>query len=293
MTRSSLVLRLCSLLLCCAWLQYLHVNAQSPAAEPALTVEEIVKLTHSGFTEEIIVTKIKKNAKAFDLNGDELLDLKRAGVSEEVIKYMLDPSLPYTPPLPPAVGTIAPTKPHETTKKYPLDAHANGIPAEAGLYFFPIKNGAPARVELKFLLGTETPKSLLKKKKVAGYLIGQHAKAQLTNSSPTFYVRLPEGKEIEELVLVNFSDKNDRRELELGSGGPAQGLNSEDIRPRDSLEVGPRLFKINTQQLEPGEYLFLFMGSTESAKGIFGKGYDFGVPDPADKKSVAGKRKSI
>ena len=67
-----------------------------------LTVEEVVKLFQAGFSEDLIITRIKKNGKAFDLNTDEMLELKKLGVSDNVIKYLLDPAQPYTPPPPPA-----------------------------------------------------------------------------------------------------------------------------------------------------------------------------------------------
>ena len=54
-----------------------------------------MKLTKSGFSEEIIITKIRKGGKSFDLSTDELLALKKAGVADNVIKYLLDPAQPY------------------------------------------------------------------------------------------------------------------------------------------------------------------------------------------------------
>ncbi len=277
MNRSTFASFLALQLLCFTPFGQVRGNAHAPARQPALTAEEVVKLTRSGLAEEIIITKIKRNAKAFDLNTDELIDLKKEGVSDNIIKYLLDPTLPYAPPAPPPASATGPLKPRDPGKKFPADPHASIVPAEPALYFFPAGAAIPVKVELKFLLGTETPKKLLKKSKAIGYLIGSHSKARLQKTGQTFYVRLPDGKEIEELVLVTFSSKNDRRELELGPAAPKQELNAEDIRPRESLEVGPRLFKLSTQQLAPGEYLFLFMGSAEPSKGVYGKGYDFGV----------------
>src|ERR1700704_199195 len=80
---------------------FLPLEAAQPAKSAALTVEEVVKLSQSGFAEELIITKIKKNGKAFDLSAEELLDIKKAGVSDNVIRFLLDPSQPYTPPAPP------------------------------------------------------------------------------------------------------------------------------------------------------------------------------------------------
>jgi hypothetical protein len=246
--------------------------AQAPAREPALSLDDVVRLTHSGFPDEIIITKIKKNGKPFDLNGDELADLKKAGVSDEVVKYLLDPSLPYTPPSPPNAAAKA----AEPGKKYPPDAYASHIPPEPGLYFFRSSTASATKIDLKLLLAQQS-KKIIKKGKPIGYFVTSSAKTRIHNPLQTFYVRLPEGKEIEELVLVNLLDKDDRRQLDL---------KADDIRPRESVEVGSHLFRLTPQKLTPGEYLFFFIGSAEPPKGIYGKGYDFGIDaSPATSKA--------
>ncbi len=259
----------------------LAAQSQTANAERNLTVEEVVKLTRERLSEDIIVTKIKKNGKPFDLSSDELLDLKKEGVSDIVIKYLLDPSLPYTPAAPPAAPNAASGKPSDTGKTYPPDPNASRIPpGEPGLYFF--AGNAPTKVDLKFLLGTAQAKSLMKKGKTVAFLVGPKAGAHISSPTPVFYIRLPEGKEIEEIVLVSLLEKNGRRELDLG---PKQELKAGDIRPRDLVEVGPHLFRVKPAKLDPGEYIFFFIGSAEPPKGVFGKGYDFNVEAaPAHKK---------
>jgi len=252
------------------------ILAQDVSSDTGLTVEEVVRLTRAGFSEDIIITKIKKNGKAFDLSTEELLDLKKDGVTDNIIKYMLDPSQPYTPSAP-----LAPSaKSSNSAKKYPVDSFASRVPADSGLYFF--SSGAPVNIDLKFLLGSEEGKGFMKKGKAIAYLIGTAAKTRL-KLAPAFYVRLPEGKEIEELVLVAFTPKNGRRELDCGQPGPKQELKAEDIRQFDSLEVGPHLFKLTPPKLGGGEYLFFFIGSADPSKGIYGKGYDFGI-DPIEQQ---------
>src|SRR5450755_4995385 len=85
------------------------LSAQTPGSATPLSVEEVVKLCQTGLSEELIVTKVKKNGKAFDLSTEELLELKKSGVSDNIIKYLLDPSQPYSPPPPPTPP--APTAP--------------------------------------------------------------------------------------------------------------------------------------------------------------------------------------
>jgi hypothetical protein len=263
-------------------------GAQTLGSTAPLSVEEVVKLSHTELSEEVIVTKIKKNGKAFDLSTEELLELKKSGVSDNIIKFLLDPSQPYIPPpLPPVLGpgpepsSASPPKPPMQVKKYPADVNASKIPPEPGLYLFP--KDALTKIDLKMLLGVKhgagLGKVLLKKGKTVGYLVGPIAKTRMPDMAPIFYLRLLEGKAIEEVVLVAMVGKGDRREIELGSGQKEQ-LNTAAMRQFDSLEVGPRLFRISTSKLDKGEYLFFLVGSAEPTKDNYGKGYDFGIDAP-------------
>jgi hypothetical protein len=283
MTASRSLLHSLLLTLALAGTQFGLQDAQSPSAGTPLSVEEVVKLSQIGLAEELIITKIKKNGKAFDLSTDELLELKKAGVSDTVIKFLLDPSQPYTPPVPrpaaPASGPDLPSgvlKPSAPAKQYPNDAYASKVPSEPGLYRFP--KDVPSKVDLKMLLGTKEGGFLVKKGKIIAYLVGPASKTRVPEGAPVFYMRLPEGKGIEEVVLVALERKGDRREIEMGPG-PKEELKAGAMRQFDSLEVGPRLFKITTSKLVKGEYLFFQVGSAEAAKGNYGKGYDFGIEE--------------
>jgi hypothetical protein len=264
--------------------------AQSPKAGDSLTVEEVVKLSKAGFSEDVIITKIRKNGKAFDLNSAELVELKNLGIGDSIIKFLLDPSQPYTPqpPSPPplpsrtdASGALPPPA-SPPAKHYPADDYASRIPPEPGLYRFP--GEAPVKVDIKILLGTKEGaglgKVLMKKGKVIGYLVGPAAKTRIKEPAPVFYMRLPEGKAIEEVVLVAFDRKTDRREIEMGPPGPKQELKADAMRQFDSLEVGPSLFRLTAAKLVRGEYLFFQLGSAEPPKGSYGKGFDFAIDEP-------------
>jgi hypothetical protein len=253
---------------------------QPPTREPNLTIEEVVKLARAGFSEDVIITKIKKNAKAFDLSADELLDLKKAGLSDNLIKFLLDPSQPYTPAPPPSPGS--PAAPPPIAKKYPEDAFASRVPSDPGLYLF--AGDAPAKVDFKVMLGTEVGKMPMKKGKAIAYLVGPAAKTRTKATKPIFYLRPPDGKEIADIVLVVLKKKGDRRELEVGPPGPKQELKAEAMRQFDSVEVGPRLFKVTPQPLMAGEYLFFLVGSAEPPKGIYGKGCDFAIDSDSKAK---------
>jgi hypothetical protein len=250
----------------------------------SLSLEEVVELSKSGFSEELIITRIKKHGKGFDLSTEELLELRKIGISDNIIKFLLDPSQPYVPSSQersePKSGRGA--APADPAREYPKDPNAARVPPKPGLYWFPKPNsGEPIAIDLKLLLGVrEGPglgRVLLKKGKTIAYLVGLTSKTRIANEDPVFYLRLPERK-IEEVVLVALEAKNKRRELDMGSS-KKQELNAESIRQFDSLPVGPDLFKITVSKLPKGEYLFFLIGSAEPEKGTLGKGYDFGIDE--------------
>jgi hypothetical protein len=268
----------------------LAVPLSRSAAQPApgavpLSVEDVVKLSKEGFSEDVIVTKIKKNGKAFDLSPDELVELKKLGVSENVIKLLLDPSQPYVPPPRPDPPPPAP-KPSLPGKKYPDDPYASRVPPEPGLYRF--YRNAPVQMDIKLFLGQKQGaglgKVLMKKGKVVAYLAGPAAKTRLGDEAPVFYMRMADGKGIEEVLLVALDRKKDRRELEMGPPAPKPELKADTIRQFDSLEVGAGLFRLTPATLVKGEYMFLLIGTAEPPKGNYGKGYDFGMEPPAVEK---------
>ena len=144
------------------------------------------------------------------------------------------------------------------------------------------------KVEIKVLLGEQAGpglgKVLLKKSKVIAYLVGPTSKVRVPEGTPVFYIRLPEGKAIEDLLLVALDLKNDRRELDVGPPGPKPQLKPEALRQFDSLEVGPALYRLSPVKISKGEFMFYLNGSAEPAKGNYGKGYDFGAGTVPGKK---------
>jgi hypothetical protein len=256
--------------------------AQSASNAVPLSLEQVLKLSQAGVSENLIITEIKKNGKPFDLSPDEILLLKKSGLSDTVIEYLVDPSRPYTPPAPKAPEPPPAPKPKPVpAKKYPEDPNAVRVPADPGLYIFP--KGSIAKADIRMLLGEKEGGFLLKKGKSLAYLVGPSAKLRVTEGAPVFYLRLADDKGIEDLLLVTLEHKNGRREFDPGSG-PKPELKPETLKQFDSLEVGPGLYRLTPAKLSPGEYLFYLSGSAEPAKGNFGKGYDFGVDAPIREK---------
>lgn len=72
-------------LMCCA--AALHANAQQ--GEAPLSNAAVVKLVRAGFKEKTVIAIIHNRPNRFNLDPDKLIELKRNGVSENIILAML------------------------------------------------------------------------------------------------------------------------------------------------------------------------------------------------------------
>jgi hypothetical protein len=72
-------------LMCCAAASAAHAQQ----AEAPLTNAAIIKLVRAGFKEKTVVAIIHNRPNRFNLNPDKLIELKRSGVSENIILAML------------------------------------------------------------------------------------------------------------------------------------------------------------------------------------------------------------
>ncbi len=56
---------------------------------PAITIDEVISLSQAGFEDGTIISILDRTDSEFDLITQDLIKLKEAGVSEEIITYML------------------------------------------------------------------------------------------------------------------------------------------------------------------------------------------------------------
>jgi len=86
-----------------------------------LTNKDIINMLKAGFSESIVITKIKSSKTHFDLSSDDLIILKKTGVSEKIIEKMIEknsmpPSTLSTPSQQPKTGK----QPIQTKNLVPL-----------------------------------------------------------------------------------------------------------------------------------------------------------------------------
>lgn len=226
----------------------LSVPLAHAQAGPEITNQRVIEMTKLGFGDEIIIAKIKTGTPKFSLSDNDLLALKQAGVSDKVIAAMLEASVLTTARV--------------TVGEEPLELHLLGQSKVGG------RLGSMATFGVKSV-------------KVKAYLQGPHASA-FGHQYATIVIELPPNDSIENYILVRMDGKEDRRELEMASIGGAVGakvgVRAEDIVPTSATPRGGNLYHLTpNSRLKRGEYLLYIIGSADTIKGIYGKGYDFSV----------------
>jgi hypothetical protein len=65
-------------------------RAPAPAPASGITNADILNLKAAGFSDELIISKIKSSKCAFRLDTSDMIELKKAGLSERVIGVMME-----------------------------------------------------------------------------------------------------------------------------------------------------------------------------------------------------------
>src|ERR1017187_672768 len=108
-------------------------SATSPQMR-MMTVDDVIRLSKAGLSDDVIIQQIKKKGQHFDLSTDQLVQLKSASVSERVIQVMIDPTRDTapSPALKQSAPSLAPGR--QTVQIKPQDSPSLGLPTEIGVY---------------------------------------------------------------------------------------------------------------------------------------------------------------
>lgn len=219
-----------------------------PPQDSDMDNARVVQLTKTGLDDEIIIAKMKTAHCKFALGDNDLMDLKKAGVSPKVIAAMLESSV-LTSPIVKVDGN-------------PVELHTLGQAKVGGRLGSALTGG-------------------IKSVKQKAYLQGQHA-AVVASRNPNIEIELPPNDTADNYILVIMDAKGDRRELETGASGGAvggkSGIRAESVIQTSAEPLGGRRFKITPHEaVRSGEYILYVVGSADFQKGIFGRGYDFTI----------------
>lgn len=206
--------------------------AAAPAAAPkraaapkaASPVDSVIQLVKAGMSEDLIIRSLKKTNKPTDLSPADMVKLKQAGVSDNVIGVMLDPS--STPaPAAAAAPVAAPPPPAPEPAPAPAPAAvASSAPA-------PAPTGATSQAEKKRVIVDEFDYSTVKTSVQAVFNtqadIGKGIRAMLVKRmADANKVVIVERAKVDQLMAEQ--DRNASNRVKQGSGARVGRISGAD-----------------------------------------------------------------
>lgn len=261
--------------------------SSQPALADAISVDDIIALTDAQVGDDAIIAKIHSSGAHFDLNTQQMIDLRKRGVSPAVLAAMVaskvdassvmsadsaDPMIPH--PLGVYHLSSAPNAPH-MERIEPTSA----IQTKTGGMFGFALTGGLTSMSLKIVVAGSRAKVRSAGNGTFYFYTGDGGNSVANNSmlGNSFLVTSPN-----DFALVRFDAKSDKREAKIGKvniGGAKSGVMDKDRLPFTYETLKPGVFKITiTTQLKPGEYGFLYMIPGQGTNGAAGaRIFDFGV----------------
>jgi hypothetical protein len=243
-------------------------HSKAGTANSGLTVEDIIKLTKAGLSEDIIIQQIRKNRQAFDLSTEQLIALKAANVSDRIVEVMLDPSKAETP------AHIAPAPVAAES-----EAAEAALPTEVGVYAKKQGQWAEVSPEIVYWKTGGALKAIatagIRHGDVNGHVQG--ANSHTSFGTPLeFLIVAPEGTDLAEYQLLRLHSNKDNREFRTITGGflHSKSGSQRDQVPFDGKKIASRAYELTfPASAGSGDYGLLPPGSTSGS----GKIYSFRV----------------
>jgi hypothetical protein len=246
------------------------VLVASVSAQDILNNDSIVKMTKAGLGEGVVISTIENQPGKYSLSPDDLINLKRQGVSEKVIAAMVAKGS----------GPSAGPTPAPAASRNSVDADLpQGV--DIGVYF---KKGDKWEEMLPEVVNWKTGGVLkhiasagVVKGDVNGHIPSVHSRNS-AKSPVEVLIYTPEGIAITEYQLIHLHEASDSREFRTVTGGVLHesGGATRDVIPFEGKKVASRMYKILLPNLGAGEYGFLPPGAvTSSSSASIGKMYTF------------------
>lgn len=244
------------------------------AAQEVLSNQTVLSLEGAGVGDQIIIAKIRSSATSFDVSTDQLIELKKHGISDNVISVMIE-----------AAG-----KPVDVAAAGSSDSADPKAPHAPGIYMLDESVMPPRMVRID-----PAASSSMKTGGMLGYaftggiakikmnivLPGASARNRTTAIRPKFYFYLGQANTLpgmpsmywmglpglspsspNEFSFVHFEAKKDHREASVGRvgiGGVTTGVQDNQRLALSYSDVRPGVFSVTPSgDLAPGEYAFVY-----------------------------------
>lgn len=245
------------------------LSAQVP--DEPLTNSGILRLAEAGYDVAFLTRLISAANCEFDTTVTGLVELRRKGLSQRLIRHMIERNAQLNGEEAPGAGAAARPKTEEASAWY-LDGGARRERLDARMLAQDKLSGHLAAV---LTMG-------IKPLRLKAYLLGSTARTRIRTSTPLFDIGVPEGVSIEELVLVRMESRKDRREVEVASagvyGGRRTGLRLSSVVPIEHRALAGGRYQVRPSwALAPSEYFFYWVGSADHARNVAGRGFDFAI----------------
>jgi curli biogenesis system outer membrane secretion channel CsgG len=194
---------------------------RAAAPKPASPVDSVIQLVKAGMSDDLIIKSLKKTNKPTDLSPADMVKLKQAGVSDNVIGVMLDPSSTPAP-----AAAAAPPPPAPAPAPEPAPAPVAAAPAPA-----PAPTGATSQAEKKRVIVDEFDYSTVKTSVQAVFNtqadIGKGIRAMLVKRmADANKVVIVERAKIDQ--LTSEQDRNASNRVKQGSGARVGRISGAD-----------------------------------------------------------------
>ena len=265
----------------------------TPALAETLTNRSIIALSASGIGDEAIIAKIQSSEGKFDLSTEQMLALKKKGVSGPVIAAMINAGNHS--------GQGATTLPRGQSSGSERSGAAAVLAAKRASGIYLMSGGQLVRIDFNVSGQTKTSGMLgtvltygIASTSIKTVLQGETARVKTSEHAPTFYFYLTDGTSQanvssfeaqssspvspNEFSLIRLTPKNGSREARIGKvniGGAKSGVIDKDRIDFKYDEIRPGVFSVKPGiELASGEYSFVMIGAG-GAK--LAKYFDFSV----------------
>lgn len=222
------------------------VAATTNAQSETLTNKNIIALHNASLNAEMIISKIESSPCKFDLSTNSLIELKKAGVRDEVIEAMMDKSK----------GEKIATEKSETNK---LEGKVSQVEIINHPYYYNEASSTLKPLE-------KTVSSISTKYIALGYggvrfqyeIQGEASSIRLSQAESVSFLINTTGTTLPELVLYKVKPEKGKRNAVAMQAKALGGMKSGDnVMVFNTASVSNGIYKITpAQKLEPGEYFF-------------------------------------
>lgn len=268
----------------------LALLAASPQQAEVLTNETVVALAEAGLGDEAIVAKIRSSPVRFDVSTSTMLELRKRGVTSQVIAAMVEASTPRAtaissdspdPMVPHSAGVYLLSDEGSVAKMLRMDATASSQVKTGGIFGYALTSGI-ASMSIKAAIANETARVGTGQKQPKFFFFFDESNPATGSVQGTWLsgtaatVTSPN-----EFVLVRLTKKSGRREARVGSmniGGTKVGVMDKDRIAFDYEVVRPGVYQVMPRvPLSAGEYGYIHSISGGGAGAVTARIFDFTV----------------